>query len=188
MLIRGESINCVEFYKLELANSQTRMTRVCTLGLPPLAPKAVILDHIFAKEWISSLEYRARSQLSQRRHLPFCSSRNDTMALLLGYCTLGESHLSHYAVLFSITALLTVVQSGVREVSWGKMGPSQDTYLPLPPRRQASTSWPFLDYEHLTIDSTGLRSPASGACSISQRRPIITAKWTASVRSDKGCQ
>ena len=143
MLIRGESINCVEFYKLELANSQPRMTRVCILGLPPLAPKAVILDHIFAKEWIWSPEYRARPQLSQRRHLPFRSSRNDTMALLLGYCTLGESYLSHYAVLFSITALLTVVQSGVREVSWEKWGPLRTRIFPYPRAVKPAPAGPF---------------------------------------------
>ena len=122
MLIR-EPVNCVEIYKLELANSQPRMQSVCTLGLPPLRPEAVILDYIFAKEWISSPEHRLRSQFSQRRHLPFRSSRNDTMGLLLGYYNAqGHGDISYYAVLFSITALLTVVQSGVHNVPWEKWG------------------------------------------------------------------
>ena len=122
MLMR-ESINCVEIYKLELASSQPRMRSVCTLGLPPLIPEARLFEYAFAKEWIPSPEHRARSRFSQRRHLPFRSSRNDTMALLLSYdYPESDAQLSKFAVIFSVTALLSVVHSGVRKVSWEKWG------------------------------------------------------------------
>lgn len=122
MLMR-ESINSLEIYKLELSSSQPCMRTVCTLGLPPLKPDALIFHSMFAKEWIASSERHARSQFSQRRCLPFRSSRNDTMALLLSYYNPGmDIHPSEYAILFSVTALLSVVHSGVRKVSWGRWG------------------------------------------------------------------
>jgi hypothetical protein len=130
MLMR-EPVNCLEIYKLELASPQPRMRSVCTLGLPPLVPEAFIFDHTFAKEWISSPEHRARSRFSQRRHLPFRSSRNDTMALLLSYYNPeSDIHPSEYAVLFSVTALLSLVHSGVRKVPWGKWGPLRTRIFP----------------------------------------------------------
>ncbi|KAI9453031.1 hypothetical protein BJY52DRAFT_870025 [Lactarius psammicola] len=91
VLIR-ESINSLEIHKLELASSPPRMETVCSLELPPLKSDASIFSTMFAKEWIASSERRARSQFSQRRLLPFRSSRIDTIALLLSYHTPEREH------------------------------------------------------------------------------------------------
>jgi hypothetical protein len=94
------------------------------------------------------------------------------MALLLSYHIITNKDIppAEYAVLFSVTALLSVVRSGVRKCVLGKMGPSQDAYPSfLPPQHHADASWPFLDHERLAVDCPRLRSPACGACSIGGR-------------------
>ena len=139
-----ESINCVEIYRLELASSQPRMRSVCTLGLPPLIPEARIFEYTFAKEWIPSPEHRARSRFSQRRHLPFRSSRNDTIALFLSYYyPESDAQLSKYALLFSVTALLSVVHSGVRKVSWENWGPLGTRTISYPRAVKPTPAGPF---------------------------------------------
>ena len=129
---------------MELAPSQPRMRSVCTLGLPPLIPEAFIFDYMFTREWISSPEHRARSRFSQRRHLPLRSSRNDTMALLLSYFNPESAvHPSGYAVIFSVTALLSVVHSGVRKVPWDKWGSLRTRIFPYPRAVKPTPVGPF---------------------------------------------
>jgi len=130
MLIR-ESINSLEIYKLELASSEPRMQSVCLLELPPLKPDALIFHSMFAKEWIASSERHARSRSSQRRLLPFRSSSNDTVALLLSYHIPARNiPPAGYAMLFSVTALLSVFHSGARKLSWKSWGPLRTRILP----------------------------------------------------------
>ena len=130
MLIR-DSINSLEIYKLEFASSQPHMQFVCILELPPLKRDALIFHSTFTKEWIASSEHHARSQLSQRRLLPFRSSRNDTMALLLSYHMPDlDIPPSGYAILFSVSALLSVVRSGARKMSWENWGPLRTRIFP----------------------------------------------------------
>jgi hypothetical protein len=131
MLIR-ESINSLEIYKLEPGSTQPHMQSICLLELPPLKPDALIVCSMFSKEWIASSERHARSQFSQRRLLPFRSFRNDTMALLISYHITRTSDIppAGYAMLFSVTALLSVVRSGVRKMSWKNWGPLRTRILP----------------------------------------------------------
>jgi len=140
MLIR-ESINSLEIYKLELASSPPHMQSVCLLELPRLRPDALISQSMFAKEWIASSECHARSQ---RRLLPFRSSRNDTVALLLGYHIPARGNPpSGYAMLFSVTALLSVVHSGARKMSWKNWGPLRTRIFPYPRGVMPTPAGPF---------------------------------------------
>ncbi|KAF8268716.1 hypothetical protein EI94DRAFT_1800131 [Lactarius quietus] len=143
MLIR-ESTNSLDIFKLELASSQPRMRVVCSLGLPPLKSGTVIVNYMFAKEWVASPERHARSPSSQRRRLPFRSSRNDTIALLLNYFNPGRDiHPSGYAVFLGITSLLPVVHSGDRKVPWEKWGPLNTRILPYPRDGMPVPAGPF---------------------------------------------
>jgi hypothetical protein len=66
------------------------------------------------------------------------------MALLLSYYN-PESDMqpSEYAVLFSVTALLSVVHSGVRKVSWEKWGPLSTRVFPYPRAIKPTPAGPF---------------------------------------------
>ncbi len=135
MLLR-ESRNCLEIHKLELDSSETSRTcmqSVCSLELPPLRSDASIFQSIFVREWIASSEHHARSRSSQRRRLPFRSSRNDTLALRLCYhmpARVISDATFGCAMLFSVRTLISVVHSGVRKVSWENWGPRATRILP----------------------------------------------------------
>ena len=128
---------------MELASSRPSMRSVCSLKLPPLEPGTLILDSTFTKEWIASERY-ARSQSSQRCRLPFRSSSNDTMALLLTYYgQKRDIRPSQYAVHFSVTALLSAVHSGARSVPWEKWGPRSTRIFPYPHGVMPAPAGPF---------------------------------------------
>lgn len=181
MLIR-DSINSLEINKLDLASSHPRMQTVCSLELPPLRSDVCISHSMFVKEWIASSERHVQSQFSQRRLLPFCSSRNDTIALRLSYrIPARDTTSSECAMLFNTTALLSVVHSGVRKVSWKNWGPIGTRVLrhrgimPVPAGPFWITSVSPLtvcDYDHLRaahVQSTG-ENPSSSP----SRLPVFT--------------
>ena len=66
------------------------------------------------------------------------------MALFLSYFNPESAvHPSEYAMLFSVTALLSVVHSGVRTVSWEKWGSLRTRIFPYPRAVQPTPVGPF---------------------------------------------
>ncbi len=135
MLMR-KSTNSLEIHKLQVASSKPRLEAICTLGLPPLKPDACICMSTIYKEWIatSDLDRHTGSQIRQRR-LPFRSSRNNSVALFLGYGktsleSTGANQLSIHIMVVSVAAILSVAHSGVRKSSWENWGPLATRIIP----------------------------------------------------------
>ncbi|KAH8982308.1 hypothetical protein EDB86DRAFT_2971167 [Lactarius hatsudake] len=111
--------NCIELCKLQFVYRQPCLHSLCFLMLPIFKstnPTSVFTSGV---EWIptSKRQDRTGSQTSRGRPFPFRSHRAGTIGLVFSFRT-RDKGVSQYAMFISVEALLSAVQSGVRDVPW----------------------------------------------------------------------
>ena len=79
------------------------------------------------REWIRTSKLRG-SQTSRRRPFPFRSYRKSTIGIFLHF---GSPLFCRYSMIVNVDALLSVLHSGARHVSWDDWGPASTRILPL---------------------------------------------------------
>ncbi|KAH9019298.1 hypothetical protein EDB83DRAFT_162393 [Lactarius deliciosus] len=124
--------NSIELCRLQFVFRQPCLHSLCFLMLPIFKstnPTSVVTSGV---EWIPTSKPRDRtgSQTSRGRPFPFRSHRAGTIGLVLSFPT-RKKGVCQYAMFISVGALLSAVQSGVRDVPWVDWGPAGTRILPL---------------------------------------------------------
>ena len=174
-----DSENRLEICKLEL-DPGPRLQTLCFLELPTLAPGA---SHCFlgaCGEWVPTSKSYTRTRSSRGYHVPFYTSEIGTIALHFQYQPQLKPVCSEsYVLIISVTALVSVIPTDVRNVPWEDWGPSS-THLFTFSRAKLTSLGPFwiTDYRSPGVRQYDLRRTRytqlmPGNKSLLQSRPTI---------------
>jgi hypothetical protein len=176
-------MNNLEICELEVIPPGPCLKTLCFLELPPLMAYAHLSSTVVFKEWVPTSEVYARSRSSRGyHHLPFFSSTIGTIGLILYYQPRRNGYEpSAYAMIISVSGLLSAIRTDVRNVPWVDWGPSstdlfrireESLLLPIPagPFWMISKSWRMVVREY-DLRRTGYTQPTSEGTSSLQSWP-----------------
>ena len=113
--------NRLEICKLDL-DPVPRLRTLCFLELPPLALRTSNVFSGSYKKWVPTSKSYVRTKSSRGHHVPFYTSEVSTIALHFRYHTPAQFPTS-YALIISVEALVSAIQTDLRNVPWEDWGP-----------------------------------------------------------------
>ena len=119
--------NNLHICKLQFESTHPRLQTLCSLRLPSFLYTSLTFEFMNNREWIRTSKLRG-SQTSRRRPFPFRSCRKSTIGIFLHF---GSPLYCRYSMIVNVDALLSVLHSGARHVSWDDWGPASTRILPL---------------------------------------------------------
>jgi len=184
-----DSANRLEICRLEITASGPRLRTVCFLGLPLLTSDASGVLSAAVREWVpTSSTYHARPTPSQGGpgRGPFYSCTVGTIGLLFDYRTYsrGAGHPFRCAMIISVAALLSVVDSDMRDVAatvpWTDWGPSGTRIFEATLLKPAGPFWitglfPLVVRDYDLLRTRYAQSTAEDASSLQSLSPVLSS-------------